>query len=102
MLAEHGVRHVLTRPAHPWTAGRIERVFKTFKQTAFGLVWLVASHRQLDRFCADFMTWYDRDRPHAAYGGLTPDEVFFDRPKQARPIGRVDYFDGRLHWYRFG
>jgi transposase InsO family protein len=102
VLADHGVRHILIRPAHPWTGGRIERVFRTFKQTVFGLVWLVASHRQLDRFTRDFRLWYDRDRPHASYGGLTPDEVFFGRPKQHRPLGRVTYFDGLLHWYRFG
>jgi transposase InsO family protein len=102
VLAEHGVRHVLIRPAHPWTGGRIERVFRTFKQTIFGLVWLVASHRQLDRFAADFLVWYDRDRPHAAYAGLTPDEVYFGRPRQDRPLGRVKYFEGRLSWYRFG
>ena len=102
LLARHDVRHVLIRPAHPWTAGRIERVFRTFKQTVFGLAWLIASYRQLDRFAADFLVWYDRDRPHAAYGGRTPDEVYFGRPRQDRPLGRVTYFGGRLSWYRFG
>jgi transposase InsO family protein len=102
LLAEHGVRHVLIRPAHPWTGGRIERVFRTFKETVFGLVWLVASHRQLDRFTHDFLTWHNRDRPHASYAGLTPDEVYFGRPRKDRPLGRVSHFDGRLRWYRFG
>jgi transposase InsO family protein len=102
LLAKHRVRHILIRPAHPWTGGRIERVFRTFKQTVFGLVWLVASPRQLDRFASDFITWHNRDRPHASYSGLTPDEVFLGRPKQARPLGRVQYFDGLLLSYRFG
>jgi len=102
LLAEHDVRHVRILPAHPWTGGRIERVFRTFKQTVFGLVWLVASHRQLDRFAQSFLTWHNRDRPHAAYGGRTPDEVHFHRPMQTSALGRVSYFDGRLHWYRFG
>jgi hypothetical protein len=28
--------------------------------------------------------------------------VFFGRLRQLRPLGRVEYFDGLLHWYRFG
>ena len=102
MLADRGTKHTLTRPAHPWTNGRIERVFRTFKETVFGFVWLVASPAQLDRFCRDFMQWHNRDRPHAAWDGRTPDEVFFGRAKARRVLGRVDYFDGRLRWFRFG
>ncbi len=30
-LGGYSVRHVRTKPAHPWTNGRIERVFRTFK-----------------------------------------------------------------------
>lgn len=102
LLAAHGTRHVLTRPAHPWTNGRIERIFRTFKETVFNRHWLIASIRQLDRFCADFLQWHNRDRPHSAWHGRTPDEVFFGRRVQARPLGRVSYFDGALSWYRFG
>ena len=102
VLADHGVRHTLTRPAHPWTNGRIERIFRTFKSTVFRLVWLLATPSQVDRFCSDFLTWHNRDRPHAAWDGRTPDEVFFGREKLRRSLGRVDYFDGRMHWYRFG
>jgi putative transposase len=101
-LGGHNVRHVRTKPAHPWTNGRIERVFRTFKETVSRVTWLVSSLRQLDRFAADFRLWHNRDRPHSAWDGRTPDEVFFGRPKRFRPIGRVAYFDGRLSWYRFG
>jgi putative transposase len=102
-LAESGVRQTLTRPAHPWTNGRIERVFGTFKKAVFGLVWLVSSFRQVDRFAANFKDWHNRDRPHGAWDGRTPDEVFFGRPKRIpfQPA-RISYFDGRLLWWKFG
>ena len=101
-LARHGVEHTRIRPGHPWTNGRIERIFRTFKETVFAHIWLFGSLAQIDRFCADFIQFYNRDRPHSSYGGRTPDEVFFERPSPARPLGRVDYFDGELHWYRLG
>jgi transposase InsO family protein len=102
MCTLRGVRHVLTRPAHPWTNGRIERVFRTFKEVVHSYVWVFANGAQLDRYCDDFRRWHNRDRPHGSYGGRTPDEVFFGRPKEMRALERVSYFEGHLHWYRFG
>jgi transposase InsO family protein len=101
-LVANGVKHSFIRPGHAWTKGRIERVFRTFKETVASLVWLLDGCAQVDRFCNDFLRWYNADRPHAAWGGRTPDEVFFGRHRRLRPLGRVDYFDGLLHWYRFG
>jgi hypothetical protein len=57
---------------------------------------------RVDRFCADFLLWHNRDRPHSAWAGRTPEEIFFDRKVQDRPIGPACHFDGRLPWYRFG
>jgi transposase InsO family protein len=98
----HGIQHALIRPAHPWTNGRIERLFRTFKETVRRCTWLFASTTHIDRYCRDFVTWYNRDRPQAAYAGLTPDEVFVSRRPQMQPLERVSYFDGRLRWWRFG
>ncbi len=101
-LLGHGVEQSFIRPAHPWTNGRIERLFRTFKSTVAPLIWLFDSRAQVQRFCADFLLFYNRDRPHSSFGGRPPDEVFYGRPRQSRPLGRIDYFDGLLHWYRFG
>jgi putative transposase len=101
-LAEHNVRHSRIRPAHAWTNGRIERLFRTFKETVFRYAWVFTSLRQIDRWCADFMQLYNRDRPHSSYGGLTPDEVVGGSKQASPPLGRVAYFDGRMKWYAFG
>jgi transposase InsO family protein len=100
-LAAHGVKHQRTRYARPQTNGRIERVFRTAKETIFSVVWLVRSPSQLDRFCADFLRWYNVDRPHASYGGRTPNEVFRGRARKQGGLKRATYFDGLFHWYRF-
>jgi transposase InsO family protein len=102
LLAQLDIEHTFTFPAHPWTNGRIERLFRTFKEAIDRGRWMIASVAQLDRFCEDFLVFYNRDRPHSAWGGRTPDEVYFGRPKQLAPLGRVSYFDGALNWYRFG
>ena len=104
LMFAYGVRHVLTLPAHPWTNGRVERIFRTFRETVRRHFWLIASRRQLVRICADFLLWYNRDRPHSAWAGRTPNEVYFARPQHLvlGPIECVTYFDGCMPWFRFG
>jgi putative transposase len=101
-LERLGIQRSRTRPAHPWTNGRIERLFSTFKQAVRRALWLFSGTAQVDRFCDDFLRFYNRDRPHSTWGGRTPDEVWFGRKKRLRPLGRVTYFDGALEWWRFG
>jgi hypothetical protein len=52
--------------------------------------------------CADFERFYNRDRPHSSYAGLTPDEVATGAKEPSLARGRVTYFDGRMKWYAFG
>jgi transposase InsO family protein len=101
MLAERGVAHTLTKPCHPWTNGRIERVFRTLKQTIRGCFWLLRSGRQVERVCQDFLLFYNAHRPHSAYEGRTPDEVHAGRAACAGHFGRLVLFEGRFHWWRF-
>ncbi len=101
VLALHDVRHVRTRPAHPWTNGRIERVWRTFKETLRLHYWMLASRSHLRRVCQDFLVFYNQCRPHSSFGGKTPDEVFFGLPIRRNVVGRISFFDGDLCWYKF-
>ena len=101
-LESHNVEHTFIRPGRPQTNGRIERLFWTFKETVFHWVWVFKSIEQIDRFSADFVQFYNRDRPHSSWGGRTPDEAYFNRSKQYGATSRVRYFDGHLCWYKFG
>jgi len=85
-----------------WTNGRTERFFGTFKSTIYSVVWLLRSVAQVDRFCTDFVSYYNRDRPHSAFDGRTPDEVYFDRDRPRLLPSRITYFDGQFRWYKFG
>jgi transposase InsO family protein len=101
-LAGAGVKHTRIRPAHPWTNGRIERAFRTYKETIRRLVWMLSSFRQLERFSADFVRWHNQHRPHMSNAGLTPEEVALGARAPRRAVGRVMLFDGRLAAYQFG
>ncbi|NUP13542.1 MAG: transposase, partial [Polyangiaceae bacterium] len=60
--------------------GRIERIFRTFKDTIRSCYWLIRSAEHLDRVCQDFKCFYNLHRPHQANGGRTPNEVYLGRP----------------------
>lgn len=81
--------------------GRIERLFRTFKETVSRFAWFFSSRSEIDRYCAEFKRFYNAARPHGSYGGLTPDEVHAGRRQPGQAVGRVTYFDGQLRWYEF-
>ena len=102
-LLEAGTKHVMTKPHHPWTNGRMERIFRTFKETLRPCFWIVRSRTQWARLCADFAVFYNDHRPHLAFGGRTPTEVHkgivvVPAPSRATP---TTFFDGRFYWWRF-
>jgi transposase InsO family protein len=99
-LRAHSVRHVRTRPAHPWTNGRVERLFRTLKEVLRWYAPVLLSRRHLGSTLRDFFLFYNSCRPHSAFGGRTPDEVFFAEEVQG-PIGRALLFEGQVRAHRF-
>jgi transposase InsO family protein len=82
-----GISFVHSRPYHPQTCGKVERLHQTLKrylakqETPESIEQLQV---QLDRFAA----YYNTVRPHRSIGRRTPSEAFGDRPKAApTPIG---------------
>ena len=99
-LRREGVKHVRIRPGRPWTNGRIERVFRTFKEVLRWYAPVLLSGGHLARVCADFVVFHNECRPHASWGGRTPNEVFF-RKEVRGPIGQLLLFDGQVRAHRF-
>lgn len=91
-LTALGVKCVTSRGYHPQTCGKNERVHQTLHR------WLEAQHAngrsaatiaELQQLCDEFETLYNRDRPHQALHGQTPDERYQALPKLG-PGAQVD------------
>ena len=94
-LELHGVEHTFIFPGHAWTNGRIERAFRTLKETVRRFARIFVSRRHLRRFCEGFLAYYNRCRCHSSYWGFTPDEIFTERPAAAL-LAELSLFDGQL------
>ena len=71
LLAERGVRHLVTRPYRPQTNGKVERFHQTMaREWAYGMLYL--SHRHRQRALRYWLSHYNERRPHSALGGQAP------------------------------
>lgn len=67
------VDHRLTRPAHPWTNGQVERMNRTLKEATVRR-FHYDTHRQLEGHLADFVNAYNFAKRLQTLKGLTPYE----------------------------
>ncbi len=83
-----GIRYLHSRPYHPQTCGKVERIHQTLKQ------WLdkhqpaqsvEGLQAELDRF----RSYYNDVRPHRAIDRRTPAEAFLARPKASPSLPPV-------------
>ena len=67
-----GVRWTRSRPDHPWTNGRAERFIRTLQRECLYEQHLASDEER--RYALDrWLAFYNRDRPHTALEGLTPE-----------------------------
>lgn len=84
-LRRRGIRQGFTKPHHPYTNGKAERVIRTIMTECFqrhGAGFPSRAHRR--RFLYAFVNWYNTTRPHESLGGVSPLqrlEAFLDRVK---------------------
>lgn len=84
-LVKDRIRHIKSRPHHPMTLGKIERLWKT--------IWVEFLCRaQFDSFeeARDrvrlWIKYYNYKRPHQGIGGLCPADRFFEIQHQMRRV----------------
>jgi transposase InsO family protein len=80
ILADLGIKYVSSRPYHPQTCGKVERLHQTLKKrlSAVAPAHTIAElQAQLDEFSA----YYNTIRPHRAIARRTPLQAFNARPK---------------------
>lgn len=72
-LLRHRIAQGFTKPHHPYTNGKAERVIRTIMSECFrkaGRSFLSRDHRR--RFLYAFVAWYNTTRPHESLGGIPP------------------------------
>jgi len=67
------IDHRLTRPAHPWTNGQVERMNRTIKEATVRR-FHYETHQDLERHLADFVNAYNFAKRLKTLKGLTPYE----------------------------
>jgi transposase InsO family protein len=86
--ARLGIRSVHSRPYHPQTCGKVERLHQTLKRFLARqepATTIEALQVNLDRF-GDY---YNTVRPHRAIGRKTPAEAFGARPRATPSLARL-------------
>ena len=77
-FAELGIRHLRTRPRRPQTNGKAERFIGTL-QREWAYARLYRSNAERLASLPRWLDTYNRRRPHAGLGGLTPWAVFVNK-----------------------
>jgi len=71
VCAAHDIRHYLLRPYAPQSNGKVERFFRTVDDECL-LVRPLFTFGARSRAVADFVWYYNHERPHLSLGCMTP------------------------------
>lgn len=89
-LRRHRIDQGFTKPRHPYTNGKAERVIKTLMTECFakqGRFFPSRNHRR--RFLYAYVNWYNTARPHESLGNVPPlarIEAFLDRVRNVSKV----------------
>jgi len=100
-LRTQALKHLRTRPHHPQTNGKIERMHRTLKDDVTLVVWTAPG--ELREAIARFVTYYNSQRYHEALKNVTPDDVWFGRREQilvSRKALQIRTLVARREYYR--
>jgi len=74
VCAGYGVEHRLTKPAHPWTNGQVERINRTIKEATVRRYHYQTTD-ELNQHLQAFLLAYNQAKRLKTLRGLTPHEV---------------------------
>ena len=71
LLAEHGIRHIRTKPYTPRTNGKAEAFIRILqREWAYAHIYPTSTHRA--KALPGWLRWYNTHRPHGGIGGHPP------------------------------
>ena len=84
-LAKDRVHHLMSRPHHPMTLGKVERFWKTIWEE-FLVRAQFASFEEAQERVRHWVKYYNHRRPHQGLGGLCPADRFFQVAPELRKV----------------
>jgi transposase InsO family protein len=84
-LAKDRVHHLLSRPHHPMTLGKVERFWKTIWEE-FLVRAQFGSFEEAQTRVRYWVQWYNHKRPHQGLEGLCPADRFFQVQQDLRKV----------------
>jgi len=71
LMAQHGIRHIRTRPYTPRTNGKAEAFIRILqREWAYAYIYPTSHHRA--RALPGWLRWYNKQRPHGSLQGHPP------------------------------
>jgi len=101
LLDKRGIKHILARPRHPQTCGKIERFWRSLWEECVQS----AIFRGLDdatRRIALYIQHYNFFRPHQGIGGAVPADRFFEAAPEVRAALQTNVATNALELARDG
>ncbi len=84
-----GIRHIMGRPHHPRTQGKIERWHRSLKHEWFAYRAVQDRLEDVARLLGGWLEFYNFERPHWSLGLRTPGEVHLGSLFLSEPIARA-------------